>query len=105
MRAPLAQLPTGRGDANPAALARDRLDRQVAGTPSGYVGWITDLKLGIRVAQQRAALTMNKEMLQLYWQIGRDILDRQAKAGWGTKILSRIEADLRAVFAEMRGFS
>ncbi|HEX3475007.1 MAG TPA: PDDEXK nuclease domain-containing protein [Kofleriaceae bacterium] len=73
--------------------------------PAGYAAWIADVKLRIRAAQQRAALAVNKEMLQLYWQIGRDILDRQAVAGWGTGILGRIEADLRAEFPEMRGFS
>jgi predicted nuclease of restriction endonuclease-like (RecB) superfamily len=73
--------------------------------PAGYAEWIADVKLRIRAAQQRAALAVNKEMLLLYWQIGRDILDRQAEAGWGTGILSRIEADLRAEFPEMRGFS
>ena len=59
----------------------------------------------IRAAQQRAALAVNKEVLQLYWQIGRDVLDRQAEAGWGAGILGRIEADLRVEFPEMRGFS
>lgn len=78
---------------------------QAAMQPSGYAEWITDVKRRIRAAQQRAALAVNKEMLQLYWQIGRDILDRQAVAGWGTKILGRIEADLRAEFPEMLGFS
>jgi len=73
--------------------------------PAGYAEWISDVKLRIRAAQQRAALAVNKEMLQLYWQIGRDILDRQAEAGWGTGILGRIEADLRVEFPEMRGFS
>jgi len=73
--------------------------------PAGYAEWIAGVKLRIRAAQQRAALAVNKEMLQLYWQIGRDILDRQAVAGWGTGVLSRIEADLRVEFPEMRGFS
>lgn len=73
--------------------------------PTGYAAWIADVKLRIRAAQQRAALAVNKELLQLYWQIGHDILDRQAEAGWGTGILSQIEADLRAEFPEMRGFS
>ena len=73
--------------------------------PVGYAEWIADLKLRIRAAQQRAALAVNKEMLLLYWQIGRDILDRQAEAGWGAGILHRVEADLRAEFPAMRGFS
>ena len=66
---------------------------QATTLPAGYAEWIADVKLRIRAAQQRAALAVNKEMLQLYWQIGRDILDRQAEAGWGTGVLSRIEAD------------
>lgn len=82
-----------------------RMMSQAAMLPSGYAEWIADVKLRIRGAQQRAALAVNKEMLHLYWQIGRDILDRQAVAGWGTGILSRIEADLRVEFPEMRGFS
>lgn len=73
--------------------------------PAGYAEWIADVKLRIRAAQQRAALAVNKEMLQLYWQIGRDILDRQVEAGWGAGVLDRIEADLRSEFPEMRGFS
>lgn len=73
--------------------------------PAGYPEWIADVKQRIRAAQQRAALAVNQEMLLLYWQIGRDILDRQTEAGWGTKILPQIEADLRAEFPEMRGFS
>ncbi|HEX4421836.1 MAG TPA: PDDEXK nuclease domain-containing protein [Kofleriaceae bacterium] len=80
-------------------------ESQAAILPSGYAAWIADVKLRIRSAQQRAALAVNKEMLHLYWQIGRDILDRQAVAGWGSGILSRIEADLRVEFPEMRGFS
>ena len=50
---------------------------QAAMLPSGYTEWIADVKRRIRAAQQRAALAVNQEMLQLYWQIGRDILDRR----------------------------
>lgn len=103
VQAPLAQLRAENADN--LGRGRNPLDRHVPGTPSGYVEWIADLKVRIRAAQQRAALAVNAEMLQLYWQIGRDILDRQAKAGWGTKILAQIEADLRAECPEMHGFS
>jgi hypothetical protein len=43
--------------------------------PDGYADWLADLKVRIHAAQQRAALTVNTELLRLYWQIGRDILD------------------------------
>ncbi|MCY1284039.1 hypothetical protein D9M68_836050 [compost metagenome] len=45
---------------------------------------------------QRATLGVNRELVQLYWQIGRDILGRQAQQGWGAKIIERLGEDLRA---------
>lgn len=47
--------------------------------PEGYAEWLADLKGRIHAAQQRAALAVNAELVQLYGQIGRDILDRQAE--------------------------
>lgn len=52
-----------------------------------------------------AARTVNTELIGLYWQIGRAILDRQASQGWGAKVISRLAADLCAEFPVMRGFS
>ena len=72
--------------------------------PAGYTGWLTDLEARIHAAQQRAALAVNRELLQLYWQVGRDILDRQALEGWGAGIVDQVSADLRAKFPEMKGF-
>ena len=42
-------------------------------TPGGYADWLAELKLRIHTAQQRAALAVNRELVLLYWQIGRDI--------------------------------
>lgn len=44
-------------------------------------------------------------MVLLYWQIGRDILERQAREGWGAKVIERLAHDLRAAFPDMKGFS
>jgi predicted nuclease of restriction endonuclease-like (RecB) superfamily len=73
--------------------------------PSGYAEWLADLKDRIHAAQQRAALAVNRELLMLYWRIGRDILERQADAGWGAGILDRVSSDLRVAFPETKGFS
>jgi predicted nuclease of restriction endonuclease-like (RecB) superfamily len=73
--------------------------------PEGYADWLADLKARIHGAQQRAALAVNRELVLLYWQIGRDILARQAEQGWGAKVIERLSQDLRAAFAEMKGFS
>ncbi|MGB3290765.1 MAG: PDDEXK nuclease domain-containing protein [Burkholderiaceae bacterium] len=73
--------------------------------PEGYAGWLADLKARIHTAQQRAALAVNRELVLLYWQIGRDILVRQAEQGWGAKVIERLSQDLRLAFPEMKGFS
>ena len=73
--------------------------------PSGYADWLADLKTRIHSAQQRAALAVNRELVGLYWEIGRDILDRQAQQGWGAKVIDRLAHDLRTAFPEMKGFS
>jgi predicted nuclease of restriction endonuclease-like (RecB) superfamily len=74
-------------------------------TPDGYTDWLRDLKTRIHGAQQRAALAVNRELVLLYWQIGRDILARQASQGWGAKVIERLALDLRTAFPEMKGFS
>jgi predicted nuclease of restriction endonuclease-like (RecB) superfamily len=73
--------------------------------PDGYIEWLKELKARIRSAQQKAVLAANSEMLVLYWQIGRDILQRQVAKGWGAKVVDRLSADLRREFPEMKGFS
>lgn len=73
--------------------------------PEGYADWLVDLKTRIHTAQQRAALAVNRELVLLYWQIGQDILARQAAQGWGAKVIERLSQDLRSAFPEMKGFS
>lgn len=73
--------------------------------PEGYTEWLKEIKSRIRSTQQRAALAANSAMITLYWQIGRDILERQSQNGWGTKVIDRLAADLRHEFPEVRGFS
>jgi len=73
--------------------------------PEGYGDWLDELKRRIQTAQQKATLAVNRELLLLYWQIGRDILARQAEQGWGAKVIERLAHDLRNAFPEMKGFS
>ena len=73
--------------------------------PSGYSEWLKELKNRISQAQQRATLSVNKELIMLYWQIGNDILSRQSVQGWGAKIIERLANDLRKNFPDMKGFS
>lgn len=73
--------------------------------PPDYAAWLVELKARIHGAQQRAALAVNRELVALYWQIGRDILARQAAQGWGAKVVERLAHDLQAAFPDMKGFS
>jgi len=74
-------------------------------TPHGYADWLTELKGRIHAAQQRATLAVNHELVLLYWQIGHDILARQAEQGWGARVIERLAHDLRVAFPDMKGFS
>ena len=56
-------------------------------------------------AQLKAVVAVNAELIVLCWQIGKQILDRQEKEGWGTKVIDRLSADLHAAFPQMKGFS
>ena len=67
--------------------------------PLGYADWLAELKARLHGAQQRAALAVNRELVALYWQMGSDILQRQAREGWGAKVIARLAHDLCA-FAE-----
>lgn len=73
--------------------------------PAGYTDWLADIKARVTAARQRAALAANAELIRLYWQIGRDILDRQASQGWGAKVIERLARDLSDAFPEIKGFS
>ncbi len=71
----------------------------------GYAAWLAGLKTRIQAARQHAVLAVNREMILLYWQIGRDILERQAAQGWGAKVIERLARDLCTAFPDMKGFS
>jgi predicted nuclease of restriction endonuclease-like (RecB) superfamily len=73
--------------------------------PPDYASWLADLKSRIATAQFRATLAVNSELIRLYWEIGRGILDKQLEHGWGTKVVDTLAKDLRAAFPEMKGFS
>lgn len=73
--------------------------------PFDYQTWLSQLKQHISQAQQRAALSVNQELLKLYWQIGHEILERQQQQGWGTKVIEQLAQDLSQAFPQLKGFS
>jgi predicted nuclease of restriction endonuclease-like (RecB) superfamily len=77
---------------------------QLSGSPEAYEFFLGELKERIRTAQVKAALSVNRELILLYWTIGGDILSRQKTQGWGAKIIDRLAADLSQAFPEVTGF-
>jgi len=73
--------------------------------PRGYAKTLVEIKQRIQHARLRVVLAANSAMILLYWDIGRVILERQARAGWGSKVIDRLAADLREAFPDTRGFS
>jgi len=75
------------------------------GSPSGYARLLEDIKSRIQTAQIRASLSVNRELILLYWQIGESIVERQRSEGWGKAIVERLALDLRSEFPGMKGLS
>jgi predicted nuclease of restriction endonuclease-like (RecB) superfamily len=84
---------------------RDERVADLISLPAGYQELLQDVKQPIRRAQVRAAFAVNRELILLYWSVGRDILVRQQAEGWGTKVIDRLAKDLRAEFPGVEGFS
>ncbi|MGB7987988.1 MAG: PDDEXK nuclease domain-containing protein [Candidatus Methylophosphatis roskildensis] len=70
-----------------------------------YPAFVAALKDRILHARALAARAVNRELVLLYWDIGRSIVDKQQTAGWGDAVVERLAADLRAAFPDMNGFS
>lgn len=73
--------------------------------PGDYAVVLSGLKHLVRDAQYRAQQTVNTAMIELYWNIGKRILDKQSTEPWGSRVLDRLARDLRAEFPNMKGFS
>lgn len=70
-----------------------------------YAEFVTELKQRIVSARLSAARAVNREVILLYWDIGRGILERQELLGWGKNIVEDLAHDLRAEFPDIQGFS
>jgi predicted nuclease of restriction endonuclease-like (RecB) superfamily len=83
-----------------------RHDRQpLPALPAGYPTLLADLKTRVRNAQLRAAVSVNRELIGLYWDIGKAIVERQKKHKWGDQVIDHLARDLTSAFPQMAGFS
>ena len=70
-----------------------------------YKVWLKDLKQKVRQAQLKAAVKVNSSLLEFYWELGADIVERQKNASWGSGFLKQLSKDLMAEFPDMKGFT
>lgn len=70
-----------------------------------YQNLLDEIKVRLRKAQLRAAILLNQELIQFYWDIGQLIIQKQKKSKWGEKLFEALSNDLRRVFPNTEGFS
>jgi len=68
--------------------------RPTASLPANYGALLVDIKNRIRTAQLKASLSVNRELIQLYWDIGHLIVERQRVQGWGRSVVERLASDI-----------
>lgn len=72
---------------------------------STYKTWLKKLKQKIKLAQLKATVSINMQLMELYWELGKDIVLKQNEAKWGDAILDQLALDLKLSFPEIHGFS
>lgn len=78
---------------------------RVTSLPGGYADVLESLKSRVRQAQTKAILSVNRELIRLYWDIGRLIVERQDAEGWGKGVVDRLAGDIQKAFPGIQGFS
>lgn len=74
-------------------------------TNPGYREFLTELTRRVQSARVAAGRAVNRELVTLYWDIGRSIVEKQRAQGWGDAVVERLASDLRSEFPGMTGFS
>ena len=70
-----------------------------------YIEWLNNIKSRIRTSQIKASLSANSELIRLYWDIGKDIFEKQEIKGWGNSIVENLSKDSKYEFPNAKGFS
>ena len=70
-----------------------------------YKQWFLEIKRKVQQAQLKTAVNANVILIELYWELGREIVARQTEFKWGDNFLQQLSADLKSSFPEINGFS
>lgn len=72
---------------------------------SNYISLLDNIKKDIQKSRIKAHLSVNKDLIMLYWKIGHNILTKQKELGWGSKVIDELSRDLKFAFPGNKGFS
>src|SRR5690606_7651542 len=72
---------------------------------TSYKKWLEQIKRKIKTAQLRVAVSANAQLIELYWQLAQEIINRQNETDWGEGIIDQLSIDLRMSFPDIKGFS
>ena len=89
-----------KNDQTPSFVYRDGMTAD-----KEYVEWLSDLKQRFQRSQTKAAVRVNTAMLEYYWNLGRDIVQKQAESKWGSGFFNQLSQDMRNMFPHETGFS
>lgn len=87
------------------ARSPERISQATTDEPPGYFRFLNEVKERIRAARVKAVMSANRELIELYWHIGKGIVERQRRAGWGRSVVERLSRDLWAEFPDSTGLS
>lgn len=81
------------------------MNQQESIIASDYAAWLNLLKQQIATVRQKAALSLNSALIELYWHIGNQIVEKEKEASWGSGLIDRLARDLAFEFPDIKGFS
>lgn len=70
-----------------------------------YQSFLRDIKTLVLQSRIRVARSVTHELIALYWELGRQIVEKQETVGWGKAVVEKLAADLQVEFPDMKGFS
>ena len=81
------------------------MSHELAQMAKEYPAWFAELKERINQARQKAALSVNSALIELYWELGKSIVAKDREAAWGSGFMERLSRDLCLEYPDFKGFS
>jgi predicted nuclease of restriction endonuclease-like (RecB) superfamily len=72
---------------------------------SEFNRWVNELKQKVHIARQKVALSINSQLLELYWELGKELAEKQKYSDWGSNFIEQVATELKHEFPEIKGFS